>query len=157
MEDLIVAARSAVPRWLVRCVVNTARHAGLAPGDDQLTNVAADAALMSRDAAPIVLAALERLLATDVDAQSTNPLSVLRQAVRYPTEVLVRHGVRVRPRDDFAVRAFPDDVYGLSPATWADVDESLAEPGLVWSAWKAMTVLRRRRAEGMVPPDPSGR
>ena len=108
----------------------------------------ADAEEMSRAATPTVLAQLDALLRTDVDAQQTNPLSVLRAAVRFPTEVLARHGVRPEARDSFAVRAFPDDVYGLSPATWADVDESLAEPGLVWGAWKAMTVLQRRRAEG---------
>jgi hypothetical protein len=39
-------------------------------------------------------------------------------------------------------------VYDLSPATWGDVDESLQEPGLIWGAWKAKTVLERRRAEG---------
>ena len=100
---------------------------------------------MSREATPIVLAELEALLAADVDAQQTNPLSVLRAATRYPTDVLARHGVHPARRDDFAARAFPADVYGLSPATWADIDESLVEPGLVWGAWKAMTVLGRRR------------
>jgi hypothetical protein len=103
---------------------------------------------MSRDHSPNVLAELDRLLATDADAQTTNPLSVLRAAVRHPTEVLARHGVPHAARDDFAVRNFPGDVYALSPATWADVDESLQEPGLIWGAWKAKTVLDRRRAEG---------
>jgi hypothetical protein len=51
-------------------------------------------------------------------------------------------------RDDFKQHAFPDDTYDLSPATWSDVAESVQEPGLVWSAWKAKTVLDRRRAEG---------
>jgi hypothetical protein len=68
--------------------------------------------------------------------------------VRFPTEVLRRFGVPTPKRDDFAAEAFPDDAYGLSPATWADVDESLREPGLMWGAWKAHTVLARRRAEG---------
>ena len=34
-------------------------------------------------------------------------------------------------------RNFPDDVYDLSPATFADVDPALHEPGLVWGAAKA--------------------
>lgn len=103
---------------------------------------------MSRTASLLVIAALNDLVATDVDDQTTNPLSVLRLAVRHPTEVLQRFGVSHAHRDEFAVRAFPADVYGLSPATWADVDESLQEPGLIWGAWKAKTVLTRRRAEG---------
>ena len=154
MQDLADAAREAVPRWLVRCVVQTARRRGVPPDGEVMQSIIADAELMSTSAGPIVLAELQSLLATDVDAQQTNPLSVLRGATRFPTEVLARHGVPHERRDPFAARAFPDDVYGLSPATWADVDESLAEPGLVWGAWKAMTVLARRRAEGRLPPPP---
>jgi hypothetical protein len=86
------------------------------------------------------------LLASDIDAQRTNPLSLLRGAVRYPTAVLRDAGVApTGQRDEFAVRAFPDDVYDLAPATWTDVDESLQEPGIAWGAWKAYTHLSRRR------------
>jgi hypothetical protein len=154
VQDLADAARDAVPRWLLRCVVLTARRRGTPPDGETMQAIIADAEVMSRTATPIVLAELQSLLATDVDAQQTNPLSVLRAATRFPTEVLARHGVPHEQRDPFAARAFPNDVYGLSPATWADVDESLAEPGLVWGAWKAMTVLGRRRAEGRMPPPP---
>ena len=87
----------------------------------------------------------EELLSTDVDQQQTNPLSVLRSAVRHPTAVLHAAGLPRVHRDEFAERAFPADIYGLSPATWADVDPSLQEPGLIWGAWKAKTVLDRRR------------
>ena len=88
---------------------------------------------------------LRRLLDTDVEAQRTNPLSVLRQATLYPTEVLRAAGVPEVRRDPFRERSFPDDVYDLAPATWSDIDESLQEPGLMWSAWKAGEHLRRRR------------
>jgi hypothetical protein len=89
---------------------------------------------------------VRRLLALDIDEQRTNPLSLLRDAVRYPTDVLRAAGVpAVEGRDDFAVRAFPDDVYDLAPATWADVDPSLQDPGITWGAWKAYTHLSRRR------------
>lgn len=101
---------------------------------------------MAATAAPEILGRLNALLALDADAQSTNPLSVLRWGVRFPTEVLTAHVIPPIRRDDFAVRAFPSDAYGLSPATWADVDEALQEPGLIWGAWKAKTVLTRRRA-----------
>lgn len=144
VRDLIDAIRLVLPGWLERSVVATARR--------QCGNVAPELATAAREmassASVLVMVELVELFDTDVDAQWTNPLSVLRAAVRFPTEVLVAHGVPPRERDDFAVRAFPADVYGLSPATWDDVEESLREPGLIWGAWKAKTVLDRRRAEG---------
>jgi hypothetical protein len=88
---------------------------------------------------------LRRLLALDVEQQSTNPLSILRGAVRYPTAVLREAGVPEVRRDEFRERAFPDDVYDLSPASWRDVDESLHTPGIIWGAWKAKTLLDRHR------------
>jgi hypothetical protein len=93
--------------------------------------------------------ALRELLAIDVDEQPVNPLALLRLGVRYPSAVLADAGVPPVPRDEFAARSFPDDVYDLAPATWADLDDSLREPGLVWGAWKAKTILDRRRAEGL--------
>jgi hypothetical protein len=50
------------------------------------------------------------------------------------------------PRDEFSVRSFPDDAYDLSPASFADVDPALHEPGLAWGAAKAYVHLARRRA-----------
>jgi hypothetical protein len=144
VRDLIDAISAVLPAWLERCVVTTARRQGA-----NVTPALAEAArAMARSASPVVMAELVELFDTDVDAQRTNPLSVLRAAVRFPTEVLAAHGVPARTRDEFAVRAFPADLYGLSPATWDDIDESLREPGLIWGAWKAKTVLDRRRAEG---------
>ena len=87
---------------------------------------------------------LRALFALDVEAQPTNPLSVIRDAVRYPTEVLRAAGVPPVRRDDFRARVFPDDLYDLAPATWRDVDQRLHEPGIIWGAWKAKTVLDRR-------------
>ena len=70
-------------------------------------------------------AAIRALLVADIDEQRTTPLALLRQAVRYPTEVLRQAGVPPVERDRFAEQAFPDDDYDLSPATWADVDPGL--------------------------------
>ena len=100
---------------------------------------------MSAAAHALVMSQLVALLETDVDQQRSNPLSVLRNAVEHPTRVLAAAEIPPVRRDDFAVRAFPDDVYGLSPATWADIHESLLEPGVIWGAWKAKTMLDRRR------------
>ena len=84
----------------------------------------------------------------DIDEQRSTPLTLLRGAVRYPTEVLRRAGVEpTGERDDVRVRLFPDDVYDLSPAAFADVDPRLTEPGLVWGAAKAYEHLRRHKPE----------
>jgi hypothetical protein len=93
-------------------------------------------------------AAVRALLEADIDAQSTTPLALVRRAVRYPTEVLVAAGVAEVERDSFAEAAFPDDVYDLSPATFADIDPSLAEVGLAWGAAKAWTHKRRHGGAG---------
>jgi hypothetical protein len=94
-----------------------------------------------------VAAILRTLLETDIDAQATTPLSVLRHAVRYPTEVLRAAGVPPVRRDAFAESSFPDDDYDLAPASLADVDPDLVELGLAWGAAKAMAH-RRRHAGG---------
>lgn len=96
-----------------------------------------------------LLAALAALLATDVDGQATNPLSLFRDAARPLTRALEKHGCVPVARDPFEQRRFGDDLYGIGPATWADVDDRLVEPGLAWGAWKAMTILQRRRTEGL--------
>lgn len=91
---------------------------------------------------------IRELLETDVDSQRTGPLALLREAVRFPTAVLAAAGVPAVSRDEFAERSFPDDVYDLSPASFADLDPELHEPGLVWGAAKAHVILARRRREG---------
>jgi hypothetical protein len=138
------AVEAALPGWVERSVTRRMTPwAGRVPDD-----VAGAARAAGERARAEVGRAVRALLATDVDAQRTNPLSLLRSAVRFPTAVLQAAGVPTVVRDDFAVHAFPDDVYNLAPATWRDVDESLHEPGIEWGAWKAKTVLDRRRREG---------
>ncbi len=88
------------------------------------------------------------LVGLDIERQSTNPLSVLRWAVRFPTEVLLEAGVAPVARDGFAREHFPDDPYDLTPASFSDVDERLHEPGLLWGAAKAHVHLSRRREAG---------
>lgn len=138
------AVEAALPGWVERCVARImTAYAGAVP-----EGVAAAARDAGGAARTEVGARVRALLAEDVDDQRTNPLALLRGAVRYPTAVLAAAGVPPVVRDEFAERAFPEDVYDFAPATWRDVDEALYEPGLVWSAWKAKTFLDRRRAEG---------
>ena len=88
---------------------------------------------------------LVELLSRDVFEQRTNPLAIFRQATRPITELFSNLGCSPVSRDEFAERSFPDDVYGLSPATWVDIDEALVEPGIEWGAWKAATVMMRKK------------
>ncbi len=142
-ELLDVAVRT-TPTWMRRVVVGAA---GSAWQTNQQLRVAADE-MIEREA-PQLLDALAALLATDVDEQRTNPLSLYRSAVGAPTQLLRTHGVAPPPDDAFVAAHFPGDVYRLGPASWSDIDPRLHEPGLVWGAWKAMTILRRRRDEGV--------
>lgn len=110
--------------------------------------VAAAAEGAARSAEAEVLPRLAALLAADVDEQASTPLAVLRSAVAYPTAVLASAGVPPVVRDELAERAFPEDVYDLTPGSFADLSPALAEPGLRWGAAKAFVIMRRRRAEG---------
>ncbi len=95
------------------------------------------------------------LLEADVDAQPANPLSIIRDAVRYPTEILRRAGVPPVERDDFSTARFPDDDYDLTPASFADLDPALAEAGFAWGAAKAWAHKQRHRAGQPEEPAPS--
>lgn len=136
------AVDAALEGWVRGCVAR--RRPGPEP-DPGLDAAAADAARRCRAE---VGAQVRALLSTDVDEQVGTPLTLLRDAVRYPTEVLRAAGVPPVRRDEFSRSSFPDDDYDLTPASFADVDPSLHEPGLVWGAAKAHVHLARRRAEG---------
>ena len=129
---------------MARCVERVAATQSIS-----LDGVTVEIDAMVERRAGEVLDRLGVLLATDVDEQRANPLDILRDAVVGPTEVLRAAGARPVNRDAFSEERFPRDVFDLAPATWADVDESMVEPGLTWGAWKAAVVLTRRRDEGL--------
>jgi hypothetical protein len=139
---------AALPGWVATCVerVMHAWAGGLAP------DVAAAAARAGAQARTETGAAVRALLLADIDEQRTTPLALLRAAVRYPTAVLRDAGVPPIERDRFAEEAFPDDLYGLAPASFADLDPGLADPGITWGAAKAFEHRRRHRP----PPDRTG-
>lgn len=140
---LVEAVDVALPGWVVRSV----RQRWVAwEGAEPPPVVLERAASAGQRARAEVVAELRELLATDVDAQRSNPLAVIRRAVAYPTAVLLEAGVPPVDRDADAERLFPDDLYDLSPAAFADLDPAVHEPGLVWGAAKAHVILRRRRS-----------
>ena len=141
---LATGIEAAIGPWVVRVV--TAVAEAWQPGLGHELEGSAMAA--GHRATLAVGPPVRALLEADVDQQSTGPLALVRGAVSFPTEVLRRAGVGPVARDEFAERAFPADVFHLAPASFADLDPSLHEPGLNWGAAKAHVVLARRRAEG---------
>ncbi|HEX5266125.1 MAG TPA: hypothetical protein VFW24_05080 [Acidimicrobiales bacterium] len=139
--ELAEALTASLPGWAERVVRE--RSASQPAG--------ADAALASRaravgaDAAEAVGPELRALLTADVDHQRQNPMAVVRRAVAWPTAVLRDAGAEPPERDDYARRHFPDDIYGITPTSFADLDPELAEMGLVWGALKARAHLARHR------------
>ena len=131
--ELAARVSAAVPAWVVRCVEQ--RLAPDAPGRDR---VLARAEVAGRRAGHEVTAQLHALLGADVDGQSSTPLAVVRAAVSYPTEVLRHAQVPPVPRDPFVSERFPDDPYGLTPASLQAMDPDLGEPAVAWGAAKAM-------------------
>ena len=122
-----------LPRWVERSVERVlVTQTGWA--DPNVMAAARDAGERAR---ADVGGRVRPLLDADIDDQHTNPLSVLRQAVRYPTDVLRQAGVPPVQRDRFALERFPDDDYDLTPTSFADIDASLFEAGVAWGAAKA--------------------
>jgi hypothetical protein len=138
------AIDAALPGWVIRSVT---RVMAAWTGDPSLPpDVAAAADAAARQATEETGALTRALLLGDIDEQRTTPLALIRGAVRYPTAVLESAGVPPVARDRFAIDAFPDDDYDLTPASFADVDPALAEPGIAWGAAKAFEHKRRHRS-----------
>jgi len=143
-SSLADAVEAALPAWVERAV---AQRWGEWRRDEELpANVRAAAVAAGARARADLGSALRELLATDVDQQRTNPLALIRRAVHHATAVLSDAGVPPVRRDPDAERIFPEDAYDLSPASFADLDPAVHEPGLEWGAAKAHIILRRRRA-----------
>lgn len=140
--ELADAVDRTLAGWVRRCVHERAE--AWQPGSAAAW--AGEAAAAGEAARVEVGTRVRALLELDVAEQRTGPLAVLRGAVPFPTQVLAAAGVPPVVRDEFQERAFPDDVYDLAPASFADVDPDLHEPGLVWGAAKAHVLLARRRA-----------
>jgi hypothetical protein len=138
--ELADRVSAAVPGWVLHCVEGLLPPT--APGRDRVLARAREAGrLAQRDVAE----KLQVLLAADVDAQRSTPLAVVREAVAYPTAVLEEAQVSPRARDPFVSERFPDDPYGLTPASLAAMDPELREPAIAWGAAKAMAHRRRHR------------
>ena len=133
------AIEAAIPAWVTGSVKRV--MAGQSATMTLEIRRAADAA--ASEAQATTGAAIRALLARDIDDQPSTPLTILRKAVSSPTRVLQAAGMSPVRRDRFAERAFPDDVYDLTPASLADIDPGLTDLGISWGAAKAFEHKRR--------------
>ena len=143
---LFDAVTAVFPDWLRTRAEQIAHAAGRTLTGAEMT--ALDTAVAaSAGEAQIELCSL---LATDVDDQRRNPLHVLRSSTGPVTRFLRGLGLPDAKRDEFETRAMPDDAYAIGPLAWIDMGDDVHQAGISWGAWKAATVLTRRRAEGKV-------
>ena len=140
-QQLADAVDAILPTWVERCVARRVEQAGLVETPHLRQAVVLAGETARREVGP----RLRALLDSDIDAQTTTPLAILRQAVEYPTSVLAEAGIPIVARDRFSETNFPADVYDLTPSKFADIDPSLADSGLAWGASKAMAHLQRHR------------
>jgi hypothetical protein len=149
-EALVTAVEAALPGWVRRAVERLVVAWSGRAGPEVLARADEAGAAAVAEVVP----QLRRLLSTDIDQQWTNPLSVVRAAVRHPTAVLREEGVPEVVRDPFDEASFPDDVYGLTPFNFAEVDPALQEVGIRWGAAKAREHLARHGAHGTLGGPP---
>lgn len=135
-QDLLDAVLEAIPSWLAR------KFLEVAPG------VLIDEASIIDETVGYVREKFVELLSTDIDEQRVNPLQILRLSTKFATIALTEAGVPPVARDEFDQKSMPDDVYAFGPLTWRDLSENVHDAGITWGAWKAASVLTRRRAEG---------
>ena len=145
-DDLYQAVTRAIPHWITRQVSEIA-SLSIDETSKEFTSALVDVA---ENTLKVASSDLLALLATDVDAQQSNPLHVLRASTKSATQLLQTFGATPARRDEYEVRAMPDDVFAIGPLTWRDLGEEVHDAGISWGAWKAATILTRRRADGSI-------
>ncbi|MGI9624274.1 MAG: hypothetical protein ACR2PK_15680 [Acidimicrobiales bacterium] len=140
-ERLHDSAVAATPGWIRSSVVRVAASQGIviSESDEELIQDAQARGEVFVDER------LGRLLRTDFSEQKSTPLSVFRDAARFPVEVLHQLGATEVTRIDVERWAFPNDPFGVTPASLADLGPEVQEAGIAWGAAKAHVHLTRHR------------
>lgn len=133
-----------VPQWIENVMLARAPEPDSAPTREAVTRLQSEA---TRHAIP----ELTRLLDSDIDQQWSSPLEIVRSLVPAITAELRDLDAPVVRRDARSVELLADDLYGITPATFADIDESLHPLGLGWGAAKAHVHLRRHAQPESAP------
>ena len=132
------------PGWVVANVARIIEAWGRFDAD-QGARLMAEAEQLASGVAVRVASELRNLFATDVEAQRSTPLQIVRSAYREPTALLARQGIPGVVRDAFDERVAPDDHYDLSPRALGDLgDPDLGPALLAWGMAKARLVRSRR-------------
>jgi hypothetical protein len=145
---IVAGVEAELPAWVLHQVERILEAWGRCDATER-ARARADAEVAGIRATERVVGALRELFARDPARQRVTPLEIVRTAIREPTAVLTELGVAAVVRDDFEVRAWPHDPYGLVPRALSDLqctegsDRDLGTLQLVWGHALA-TVLRAR-------------
>lgn len=145
-RDLYDAVVVAIPAWISRRMLEISSLGGMSASADFMSLIEE----VAQHTVQQISGDLLVLLSTDVDQQRYNPLQVIREANVFANRALEGAKVPVPHRDEFDSQVMPHDIYSVGPLTWRDLSEDVHEAGISWGAWKAATVLTRRRAEGKI-------
>jgi hypothetical protein len=146
------AVKEAMPWFVLRTVLERVSDPTWDPVSDPDNKTRLSATLredlkrLEETLIPSVDRALRAFLTSDVDAQRTTPLTIIRNHMATLNEFLRRTGCAHADRDPFDESAFPNDVFAVGPHAWADFGAAVHEAGLRWGAAKAMAHRQRHRA-----------
>lgn len=146
----------AVREWVIQSVRRMLEASGA--GDDVVPEALERAESEARAA---TATAMQDLSSLDAESAlrpgSRGPLECIVALYPHPTRVLEEAGIPPVVRDEFEVRHFPDDVYGLRIRSFADLPggDRLTELHVRWGVAKA-ALLRRSRGSLFEAPRPSG-
>ena len=136
-DAIVAGVQAALPGWVEGRVAFIANAWGRL---DPVTRAALDARASAAGvvAAQRVANELRTFFATPVTEQRTTPLEIVRATTSDVSALLSDVGIPPVERDAFDERAFPDDLYGVTPASLSDLgDESLGPWQLAWGLAKA--------------------
>jgi len=137
----------ALPGWLERVATQRLVDAiGAAPAEADRKAIAERCDSIADSVGP----AVRDVVMADVDLAAGSPLALLRDAVIPLNGLLAELEVPAVARDRMAAEMFPGDTYDLGPASFADVDPALVDPGITWGAARAHVHLRRH-SSGSTP------
>jgi len=129
-----------LPGWLERVATQRlVEAAGVVPNKEERQVIVDRCSLIADSTGP----AVRDVVMADVDVAAGSPLALLRDAVAPLNELLAELEVHAPARDRMDTEMFPADTYGLGPASFADVDPALVDPGITWGAARAHVHLRR--------------
>ncbi len=143
---IVAGVERVLPQWVESRVAFIADAWGRLDPDTR-DALDARARVTGVEATARVVAALRALFAADAAAQRSTPLEIVRRATGDVTALLADVGIPPVERDAFDERAFPEDVYGITPTSLADLgDDTLGPLQLAWGLAKTQ-VLRAQDGE----------